>query len=147
MDFIHIRMQSVFLFFDGIFEISNGCCTKAAVGGARERPVSTRVNVVAASTDVIRLLPAVPSFLCACAPSRLRSRKIAAAAVSLTLSTSSAGAQERRSRRRARATSTLHSPAPSREIAPQQSRPSPSISRTSRCGCGKRVSNGAAHQG
>jgi hypothetical protein len=28
----------------------------AAVGGARERPVGTRVGVVAASSDVIRLL-------------------------------------------------------------------------------------------
>ena len=36
----------------------------AAVGGARERPVGTRVGVVAASSDVIRLLPA----LCAGAP-------------------------------------------------------------------------------
>ena len=52
-----------------------------------------------------------------------------------------------RSRRRARATSTLHSPAPSREIAPQQSRPSPSISQTTRCVGGKEVTNGAAHEG
>ena len=39
----------------------------AAVGGARERPVGTRVGVVAASSDVIRLLPAKTSVSCACA--------------------------------------------------------------------------------
>ncbi len=69
------------------------------------------------------------------APARLRSRTITGAAVSLTPSTPSV--RERRSRRRARARSTLHSPAPSREIAPQQSRPSPS-----RCVGGKRVTIG-----
>ena len=37
----------------------------AAVGGARERPVGTRVGVVAASSDVIRLLPAKTSVSCA----------------------------------------------------------------------------------
>ena len=42
---------------------------------------------------------------------------------------------------------TLHSPAPSREMAPQQSRPSPSISQTTRCVGGKEVTNGAAHEG
>ncbi len=36
----------------------------AAVGGARERPVGTRVGVVAAaSSDVIRLLPAKTRFV------------------------------------------------------------------------------------
>ncbi len=68
----------------------------AAVGGARERPVGTRVGVVAAASDVIRLLAGKTSVSCACAPARLRSRKITAAAVSLTPSTPSAGAQERR---------------------------------------------------
>ena len=38
----------------------------AAVGGARERPVGTRVGVVAASSDVIRLLPANLSFMRLC---------------------------------------------------------------------------------
>jgi hypothetical protein len=109
--------------------------------------VGTRVGVVAAASDVIRLLAGKTSVSCACAPARLRSRKITAAAVSLTPSTPSAGAQERRWRRRARATSTLHSPAPSREMAPQQSRPSPSISQTTRCVGGKRVTHGAAHEG
>ena len=99
--------------------------------------MGTRVGVVAAASDVIRLLAGKTSVSCACAPARLRSRKITAAAVSLTPSTPSAGAQERRWRRRARATSTLHSPAPSREIAPQQSRPS-----SSRCVGGKRVTIG-----
>ena len=38
--------------------------------------MGTRVGVVAASSDVIRLLPAKTSVSCACAPARLRSRKI-----------------------------------------------------------------------
>ena len=33
------------------------------------------------------------------------------------------------------------------EMAPQQSRPSPSISQTTRCVGGKRVTHGAAHEG
>ena len=55
----------------------------------------------------------------------------------MSLTPSTPSVRERRSRRRARARSTLHSPAPSREIAPQQPRPSPS-----RCVGGKRVTIG-----